>query len=161
MSIITVTSPKNRLSLEQRRVLAESLTDALLEQEIGQLNAMARIGFQVHFVETPSDTLAIGGKLLSDYDPPLDVININIMAMEGSWPAEVRAKVIENILATLAKACGLEKAPPTWWVTFQIIDEGNWGAQGRVLSILDLLDLGVFTPERADAIRRTITGQSS
>ena len=41
---------------------------------------------------------------------------------------------------------------------FRIIEEGNWGSRGGVLSFLDLLDHGasVFTPERAAAIRTAL-----
>ena len=67
MTIITVTTPEGRLSLEQRRRLAETLTDAVLEPEVGQLAPAARVGFQVVFSERPLDGMAIGGKLLADY----------------------------------------------------------------------------------------------
>ncbi|MNW28996.1 hypothetical protein D3C74_58380 [compost metagenome] len=46
---------------------------------------------------------------------------------------------------------------PAWWVSFQVIDEGSWGSRGGVLSILDLLGSGVFTDEKAQAIRKNIT----
>ena len=50
----------------------------------------------------------------------------------------------------------MNKPLPTWWVTFEVIDEGSWGSSGSVLSILDLLNSGVFTKERVDAIRKKI-----
>ncbi|WFU44837.1 hypothetical protein QA640_21695 [Bradyrhizobium sp. CB82] len=34
--------------------------------------------------------------------------------------------------------------------------KGSWGSRGGVLSILDLLDSGVFTPARIKAIRDAI-----
>ena len=78
-----------------------------------------------------------------------------------AWPPAVRAKVIENLLAALAEACGHDSPAPGWWVNFRVIDEGSWGARGRVLSILDLLASGVFEPERATAIRAEIEGPRS
>lgn len=160
MTIITVTAPAGRLNLPQRRVLAESLTDAVLVPEIGQHAPAARMGFQVHFHELPADCMAIGGWLLSDQDTPRDIITINIAVMNAAWPAEVRSEVIRNVLARLAEACDMPAPAPTWWVNFEIIEEGSWGSRGGVLSILQLLETGMFTPERIEAIRAAIQPRS-
>ncbi|PWR24153.1 tautomerase family protein [Zavarzinia aquatilis] len=156
MTIIRVTAPDARLTAGDRARLAEVLTDAVLVPEVGQKVAAARVGFQVQFTELPRDHMAIGGKLLSAYPIPLDVITFEIKVMAAAWPAEVRREVIRNILNGAAEVLGLPEPPPTWWVTFQIIDEGSWGSRGDVLSILDLLDSGVFTPARIEAIRRAL-----
>jgi len=156
LTIITVTASAGRLGLSQRRRLAESLTDAVLEPEVGQHAPAARMGFQVHFHDLPPDCMAIGGRLLCDQDPPRDIITVNIAVMNAAWPAELRAEVIRNVLARLAEACGMPAPSPTWWVNFEIIDEGSWGSRGGVLSILQLLDAGVFTPARIEAIRAAI-----
>lgn len=157
MTIVTVTTPEGRLSPEQRRQLAESLTDAVLVPEVGQFAPPARIGFQVHFAERTPDRMAIGGKLLSDLPAgAADVATIDICVMDAAWPKEVRKQVTENVLAAMAKACGLDKPSPAWWTTFRTIDEGSWGSRGTVLSILDLLTSGVFTTERIAEIRMAL-----
>ncbi|PTL84933.1 tautomerase enzyme [Vitiosangium sp. GDMCC 1.1324] len=156
MTVITVTTPVGRLSQAQRRVLAETLTDAVLEPEVGQLAPAARVGFQVHFVERSLDTIAIGGKLLADYSPAPDVMTVGIVVMNAAWPPDVRQRVIENVLRRLADACGMQAPSPTWWVQFQVIDEGSWGSRGSTMSILDLLETGVFSPERAAEIRAVL-----
>ncbi|MFB8137893.1 tautomerase family protein [Streptomyces mirabilis] len=156
MTIITVNSPKGRLSLEERRTLAEALTDAVLVPEVGQFAPPARVGFQVHFVEREPDMMAIGGRLLADIGPDADVMVIDVAVMDGDWRQEVRTAVIERILAALADACGLAEPSPTWWVNFRVIDEGSWGSSGGVLSVLSLLDTGVFTEEKVEAIRAAL-----
>ena len=156
MTLITVNAPRGRLSLEQRRELAETLTDAVLVPEVGQFAPAARVGFQVHFVEREPDMVAIGGRLLADAGPELDVMAVDVAVMDAAWGADVRAEVIERLLAALAAACGLEKPSPAWWVTFRVIDEGSWGSSGGVLSVLPLLDSGVFTDERARAVRAAL-----
>ncbi|MPY60388.1 tautomerase family protein [Streptomyces spongiae] len=156
MTIITVNSPKGRLSLEQRRTLAETLTDAVLVPEVGQFAPPARVGFQVHFVEREPDMMAIGGRLLTDVGPDADVMVIDVAVMDGDWRQEVRTAVIERILAALADACGLPQPSPTWWVNFRVIDEGSWGSSGGVLSVLSLVDSGVFTEEKVKAIRAVL-----
>lgn len=154
--MITVNTAKDRLTREQRRTLAETLTDAVLVPEIGQFVPAARAGFQVHFVEREPDMMAIGGRLLVDAGPELDVMVIDVAVMDAAWQREVRAEVIERVLAALAKACGTEKPSPAWWVNFRVIDEGSWGSSGGVLSVLPLLDSGVFTQERAEAVRAAL-----
>ncbi|MFF3849769.1 4-oxalocrotonate tautomerase family protein [Streptomyces sp. NPDC002328] len=156
MTIITVNAPKGRLSLEQRRQLAETLTDAVLVPEVGQPAPAARVGFQVHFVERERDIMAIGGRLLADAGPGLDVMVIDVAVMDAAWQPEVRAEVIERVLAALAAACGLAEPAPAWWVNFRVIDEGSWGASGGVLSVLPLLESGVFTEERGKAVRAAL-----
>jgi phenylpyruvate tautomerase PptA (4-oxalocrotonate tautomerase family) len=161
MTIITVTAPEARLSAAQRRQLAKTLTDAVLEPEVGQPAPAARVGFQVHFRELPADCMAIGGELLSDQKSPRDIMTVNIAVMDAAWPAQVRERVIRGVLARLAEACEMQKPSPNWWVTFQIIDEGSWGSRGGVVSILQLLDSGAFTAERASAIRDAIAAAVS
>jgi hypothetical protein len=69
MTIITVTSTEGRLTANQRREPAETLTDAVLVPDMGQLASQARIGFQVHVVERAGDCIAIGGRLVCDASP--------------------------------------------------------------------------------------------
>ncbi|MCF1598049.1 tautomerase family protein [Streptomyces muensis] len=156
MTIITVNTPKGRLSLEQRRELAETLTDAVLVPEVGRFEPAARVGFQVHFVERERDMMAIGGRLLADAGQEADVMVVDLAVMDAAWQPDVRAEVIERVLAALTAACGTQGPSPAWWVNFRVIDEGSWGASGGVLSVLSLLDSGVFTGERAKAVRAAL-----
>lgn len=156
MTVITVNTVTDRLSRDQRRILAETLTDAVLVPEVGQFAPAARAGFQVHFVEREPDMMAIGGKLLADAGPEPDVMVIDVAVMDADWSQHVRAQVIERVLAAITNASGLEKPSPAWWVNFRVIDEGSWGSSGGVLSILSLLDSGVFTAEKAKAIREAM-----
>lgn len=151
MTIITVRAPAGRITAAQRSALAQSLTDAVLVPEIGQFAAAARIGFQVHFADLPADCMAIGGQLV--VDTGADILTVDVAVMDGDWPADVRGEVIRNIFSALAAELGLPDPSPYWWVNFRVIEEGSWGSRGKVLSILDLLDTGVFTPDKKTAIR--------
>ncbi|MFC4630775.1 4-oxalocrotonate tautomerase family protein [Promicromonospora alba] len=153
MTVITVTARENRFTVEQRRELARTLTDAVLVPEVGQLAEPARAGFQVHFLDLPTDRLAIGGALAADTGA--DVMRIDVAVMDSHWPQDVRSRVIENVFAALTAATGEPKPSPAWWVNFRVIDEGSWGSRGRTLSVHDLLDSGVFTEEKAAAVRAT------
>ncbi|MGW0418906.1 hypothetical protein [Streptomyces sp. NPDC003015] len=72
------------------------------------------------------------------------------------WRSCISDQVIERVLAALAQSCGLEKPSPAWWVNFRVIDEGSWGSSGGALSVLPLLESGVFTEERAEAVRAAL-----
>jgi phenylpyruvate tautomerase PptA (4-oxalocrotonate tautomerase family) len=100
--------------------------------------------------------MAIGGRLLSDLGPDADVMVIDVAVMDGDWRQEARTAVIERVLAALADACGLAQPSPAWWVNFRVIDEGSWGSSGGVLSVLSLLDSGVFTEEKVKAVRAAL-----
>ncbi|MEX1657733.1 hypothetical protein ABZ960_31940 [Streptomyces pseudovenezuelae] len=80
--------------------------------EVGQYAPAARAGVQVHFVERERDMTAIGGRLLADAAPDLDVMVIDVAVMDAAWQRDVRAEVIERVLSALAAACGLEKPSP-------------------------------------------------
>lgn len=158
MTVITVNAPTGRLTTDQRRTLARTLTDAVLVPEVGQDAPAARAGFQVHFVERELDHVAIGGVLLADQPQPPDLMMIDVAVMDAAWDRATRAEVIKRLLAALAEACGTGQPSPAWWVNFRVIDDGSWASSGVVLSILDLLETGVFTATRADAIREALRG---
>ncbi len=151
MTTITVTVPEVRITKVQRKELSTSLTDAVLTVELGQFEPLARLGFQVHFRELPKDSMAINGTLISEADA--DVMVIDVAVMDGHWPQADRAQVILNLYDALTNALKMGAPSPNWWVQFRTINEGSWGANGGVISILDLLETGVFTEQKADAIR--------
>jgi phenylpyruvate tautomerase PptA (4-oxalocrotonate tautomerase family) len=156
MAFIHVMTPQGRLNADQRRVLAKSLTDAVLVPEVGRLVPEARRGYQVHFLERPLDMIAHGGELLSDR--PSDVMVLDVVVMDCCWTREDRESVMRNIFAALTEALGMKAPSPGWWINFRIIEEGCWGSRGGVLSFHDLLDQGgpAFPPERAAAIRTAL-----
>src|SRR6184192_845095 len=102
MTVISVMTPQGPLNADQRRVLARTLTDAVLVPEVGRLAPEARRGYQVHFVERPLDMIAIGGELLAD--KPADVMVLDVAVMDCCWTREDRAAVIRNLLTALAEA---------------------------------------------------------
>jgi phenylpyruvate tautomerase PptA (4-oxalocrotonate tautomerase family) len=156
MTIVTVNAPTGRLTLAQRRQLAGTLTDAVLVPEVGHFTPAARVGFQVHFVERTLDRMAIGAVLLDDLDPAPDVMVIDVAVMEAAWDRALRGTVIRRLLLALAEAVGQPEPAASWWVNFRVIDDGSWGSSGSATSILDLLGTGVFSSERAAAIREAL-----
>ena len=157
MTFIHVMTPQGRINAEQRRMLAKTLTDAVLVPEVGRLVPEARRGYQVHFLERPLDMIAHGGELLSD--KPSDVMVLDVVVMDCCWMRRDREAVIRNIFSALTEALGMKAPSPSWWINFRVIEEGNWGSRGGVLSFNDLLDQGgaAFSPDRAAAIRTALS----
>ena len=156
MTVITVNAPAGRIDAAERALLALSLTDAVLEPEVGQAFAPARAGFQVWFREFALDGVAIGGKLLSEQDGIPDIMTIDVAAMDGHWPVALRGLVITRVLRALADAFRVATPAPGWWVMFRTIDEGSWGSRGGPMSILPLLETGAFSQDRIEAIKSSI-----
>lgn len=84
---------------------------------------------------------------------PSTAATTSVARRDAAWPKPLRRQVIERVLAAMSEACGMDVPSPGWWVTFRVVDDGSWGSRGTVLSILDLLGSGVFTPPRAEEIR--------
>ncbi len=150
MTIITVTSNEQWLTQNQRSELAKTLTDAVLVPETGKSDEAARAGFQVHFVELPDTHIAIGGKLLPH--SVTDAAVVDVAVMDADWGIDVRREVIDRTLSALANANGVERPGADWWVNFRVIEEGSWGAYGSVISILSLLEAGVFSKEKKEKV---------
>jgi phenylpyruvate tautomerase PptA (4-oxalocrotonate tautomerase family) len=159
MTSIVVTYPEGRIDQTQRQELATTLTDAVLAIECGQILEAARMGFQVHFHALPRNCMAIGGRLL--VDAAADILLVDVAVMDAAWTRQDRKMVIEALFAALARALGVERPSPTWWIQFRVIEEGSWGSRGGALSILDLLETGAFTPERASAIRSSVIASNA
>lgn len=68
----------------------------------------------------------------------------------------IAATVITNVLAALARDLRLDAPSSSWWVNFRTIDEGSWGAEAGVVSMLDLLAPGIFSDARIDEIRTAL-----
>lgn len=156
MTVISVHHPAGAIDSDARRVLAVSLTDAVMAVECGQVTEAARIGFQVHFHPIDRDAIAIGGTLLADRDEGTTAGVVDIAVMDGAWSVEDRKRVVEAVGEALAKGLGLPAPSPSWWVLLRVIADGSWGIGASAISMLDLLDLGGVTPERAALIRREL-----
>jgi hypothetical protein len=129
MTFIHVMTPQGRINAEQRRMLAKTLTDAVLVPEVGRLVPEARRGYQVHFLERPLDMIAHSGELLSD--KPSDVMVLDVVVMDCCWTRGDREAAIRNIFAGLTEALGMKAPSPNWWINFRVIEEGKLGFARR------------------------------
>ena len=159
MTVVRVVSEPGRFNEEHRAELAESLTKAVLDVEVGSDNEVARRGIMVLFDEQPSDTWAVGGRFDDRYVASGGRILIRTQVMDGVWTAQRRRALIERFSAAVASTIGTGEdraALATCWVLFDTIDDGSWGALGGPISLLDLLEPGGFAAEQAADARKEL-----
>jgi hypothetical protein len=151
MTFIHVMTPQGRFNAGERRILAKSLTDAVLMPEVGR---------PVPEVPGPFPrTAARHDRAWRRTAQRQAERRHGVVVMDCCWTREDREAVIRNVFAALTEALGMKAPSPGWWINFRIIEEGCWGSRGGVLSFHDLLDQGgaAFPPERAAAIRTALS----
>ena len=153
MTVVRVISEPGRLDDAGRGRLAESLTRAVLDVEVGSDNPAARSGIMVLFHEQPAERWAVGGRFDDTHVAGGGRLLITTQAMEGVWTAERRKQLIERYYQALCDALDLDRSLlGSCWVLFSQIEDGSWGAFGGALRLLDILAPAGFAEEQtADA----------
>ena len=159
MTVLRVISEPGKFDEATRATLAEALTMAVLDVEVGSDNEVARRGIMVLFDEQPASAWAVGGRFDDRYVAPGGRILVRAQVMDGVWTSARRTQLIERISKAIAAALGLGEdrgALASCWVLFDTIDDGSWGAMGGPISLLDLLEPGRFAEAQAADARRTL-----
>lgn len=158
MTVLRVVTESERLTEAQRTELAESLTAAVLDVEVGVDNPVGRTGVMVLFDEIARGRWAVGGHFDDSFVSPPGRMLIEARVMEGVWTPERRSALLLRFYDAVAKAFGVPRdaAFGTCWVLFQQIEDGGWGALGRPLSITDILSPAGFTADRQEDARRRV-----
>lgn len=159
MTVVRVLSEPGRLDDAVRGDLAESLTKAVLDVEVGNDSPVVRPGVMVLFNEKETNQWAVGGRFDETYVAGGGRLLVTVQAMEGVWSKERRAQLLERISGAVRDALRLgddRSVLGTCWILFSEISEGSWGAFGGPLSLLDLLEPGGFTGDRAWDARKLL-----
>ena len=160
MTVVRVISEPGRFDDASRGKLAESLTSAVLEVEVGSDNAAARRGIMVLFDEHPAERWAVGGRFDDTHVAGGGRLLIMTQAMEGVWTAERRKQLIERYYEALCDALDLDRSLlGSCWVLFSEIEDGSWGAFGGALRLLDILAPGGFAEEQSADARELLAGR--
>ena len=160
MTVVRVISEPSRFDDTSRSKLAESLTNAVLDVEVGSDNPAARRGIMVLFHEQPADRWAVGGRFDDTHVAGGGRLLITTQAMEGVWTEERRKQLIERYYAALCDALDLgsdRSLLGSCWVLFSQIEDGSWGAFGGALRLLDILAPAGFAEEQTADARELLT----
>ena len=157
VTVLRVLSEPDRLDAPARGKLAEALTAAVLDVEVGGDNPVARRGIMVLFEDVERGRWAVGGRFDDEFATPGGRLLVMAQVMEGPWTRERRRALLERLAGALAGALGLDAAAlASTWVLLQEIDEGSWGAFGGAISILDLVEPAGFAAEQRGDIERRV-----
>lgn len=148
-----------RLGDAARGELAEALTAATLDVEVGADTDAVRPGIMVLFEEIEKGRWAVGGKFDDTYAGSGGRILITLDAMEGVWTGARRKALIERYSEAVASAVGVDGPIPSSWVIVREIRDGSWGAMGTAVTIENFLPLG-FTDDRARDARQTVVNRA-
>ncbi len=162
MTVVRVISEPGRFDDTSRGKLAESLTSAVLDVEVGSDNPAARSGIMVLFHEHPTERWAVGGRFDGTHVAGGGRMLITTQAMEGVWTEERRKQLIERYYEALCDALDLgpdRSLLGSCWVLFSQIEDGSWGAFGGALRLLDILAPGGFADEQSADARGLLSGR--
>lgn len=156
MVLIELYVPKDSLSQEQRRQLAERLVHEMTTGESAPEAVLeaARAFFQV--VAHAPETWIVDGRAVDPAEPPRYIVRVTVPA---AWRKEMSEHVIALITRVIAE---MDANPqrlyeePHVWVQVVGILEGSYGLFGKVMRSTDIVEEMVrpMTEAGADALLR-------
>jgi phenylpyruvate tautomerase PptA (4-oxalocrotonate tautomerase family) len=135
MPMIDITAPKGALAAPVRDVLVKRLTDCLLKWEgAAPNNAAAQAIAWVYVHEIETENFYVGGT-----NPKEPRFRFEVTTPEGALDDDRRAGLVKEVGTIVEDALGAAGAGLNHWVHFREIDEGGWGAAGRIFRHKDIV----------------------
>ncbi len=165
MPLVRLSYPHGALTHEQKRQLASSLTEIVLDAEVDAVTDMGRSVTIVQFNEVTAENWAVAGELRSAASAPPNHFIVDVIVLEGLLEGERRTAVhrrVTQAFQTAFEGVGADPMLPLRvWVLVHEVREGSWGAAGVTVSALDVA--GFINPEldaelRARIATRVATG---
>ena len=143
MPLVRVTCPSGALLPDQKRALAESLTQIVLDAEVDAVTEAGRMVTIIHFNEVEHDNWAVGGKLSAAASGGPNHFIVDLVVLEGLLEGERRSDVHRRVTAAFQDAFTTPEPmlPLRVWVLVHEVREGSWGAGGQTISALDVAAL--------------------
>lgn len=143
MPVLQVYYPQGTLVGERKVALARSLTDVLLRMEGGAKTPGGLAFASVLFTEVAQGDWWVGGRTDATYVAPPGKFLVRVSVPEGymnqAHKSEVHAMVNASFMAVLGGASE-PRAGANILVILEEVLEGNWGAQGRTISLASIAD---------------------
>lgn len=106
MTTINLSMAGLPLSQEDEAVLADRITEAFANVEVGIDSSLIRTGFLLKFEEVNEDDLWIGSQRAVSASPSKRAALVTVRVMAGPWTKEMKAELfgrVETILREVAK----------------------------------------------------------
>ncbi len=143
MPVLQVYYPEGTLGGERKIALARSLTDVLLRMEGGAKTPGGLAFASVLFTEVAQGDWWVGGQSDVTYVAPPGKFLVRVSIPEGymtqTHKSAVHAMVNASFIEVLGGA-GDPRAGASVLVILEEVIEGNWGAQGRTISLASIAD---------------------
>jgi phenylpyruvate tautomerase PptA (4-oxalocrotonate tautomerase family) len=162
--LVRITCPRGALLPEQKRQLANALTEIVLEAEVDVATDAGRAVTVVHFAEAEAEDWAVGGRLRASAANAPNHFIVDLIVLEGLLDGARRSEAHRRVTEAFQKACG-ETGDPLLplrvWVLVHEVREGSWGAGGRPVSALDVARFihPELTPARRDEITASLAAR--
>lgn len=137
MPIIDLTLTQGRFTVEQKAALARDLTQCLLKCDVTRDNPKAPAINWCYIHELPPEHVYVAGEPES-----APHYRVDITVMHGAMSPPVKDQIVQDMTHVLLTAEGHRPNPlnaSRVWITFHEIEDGNWGAGGRIYRLADLM----------------------
>jgi phenylpyruvate tautomerase PptA (4-oxalocrotonate tautomerase family) len=159
MPLVRIQHPEAALPIAQKRALAASITEIVLEAEVDAVTDMGRSVTIVQFQEVRADDWSLGGVLRSESESKPDHFLVDVYVLDGLLDAARRATVYSRITRAFQDAFAPlgenPMLPLRVWVLIHEVPEGCWGTAGTAVSALDVARF--INPELAPERLRHVT----
>ena len=143
MPIIRVYHPQGGLNGEQKAALAQRLTDVLITMEGGAGTRGGRAFASIIMTEIPSDSWWVGGHLDGTFVGKAGKFLVDVSIPEGYMNAVHKTEVHASVNAAIVDVTGHQAVPDAGasiLVVIHEVPEGNWGADGKTISLGDIAE---------------------
>jgi phenylpyruvate tautomerase PptA (4-oxalocrotonate tautomerase family) len=159
MPVVRLSYPRGALTPVQKRRIAASLTEIVLDAEVDAVTDPGRLVTVVHFQEAAADDWAVAGELRSAAaEAPAHFI-VDVVVLEGLLDGARKTAVHQRVTRAFQQAFGEGDGAALLalrvWVLVHELGEGSWGAGGRTVSALDVAQF--INPDLGASRRAEIT----
>jgi len=153
MTTIRISTTGEPLTSEQKAHLADRVTEAFAQVEVGNDSPRIRRGFLVQFESLADDDLWLGRDQASVLSPSNRAALVTVRVMAGPWNAAMKADLFDRIEKILREVAEMPRGDDgsDIWMTFVEVPEGGWGLGGRAVAISSIAP--VFSKDRQERIR--------
>jgi phenylpyruvate tautomerase PptA (4-oxalocrotonate tautomerase family) len=141
MPIIRLHYPKGALSTEQKQSLAQRLTDVLITMEGGAGTRGGRAFASVLMTEMDPENWWVGGRVDGMFIAKAGKFLVDVTIPEGYMNAAQKTDVHVAVNSALVDVTGYRSDPDAGssiLVVIHEVPEGNWGADGKTISLADI-----------------------
>lgn len=141
MPIIRLYYPKGTLSREQKGTLAQRLTEVLITMEGGAGTRGGRAFASVLMTEMDPENWWVGGRQDGMFVARAGKFLVDVSIPEGYMNGEQKTAVHAAVNSAIVDVTGHSNDPDAGaniLVVIHEVPEGNWGADGKTISLSDI-----------------------